>query len=96
MDLKEKYITDEQGNRIGVLLDIEAYQKLLEELEELDAIRAYDNAILSDDEEIPLEMVVAEIENSRQSPIIIAPLFTNKKSGESVKSLKLFNHQAKE
>ncbi len=65
MDLKEKYITDEQGNRIGVLLDIEEYQKLLEELEELEAIRAYDNAILSNDEEIPFEVVVAEIENSR-------------------------------
>jgi hypothetical protein len=40
MKLKERYITDEQGNRIGVLLDIEEYQKLLEESEELDAIRA--------------------------------------------------------
>jgi hypothetical protein len=39
---KEGYITDEQGNRIGVLLGIEEYQKLLEESEELDAIRADD------------------------------------------------------
>ena len=66
MQLKEKYITDAQGNRIGVLLDIEEYQKLLEELEELEAIRAYDNAILSDEEEIPFEVAISEIENSRQ------------------------------
>jgi hypothetical protein len=66
MDLQEKYITDRQGNRIGVLLEIEEYQKLLEELEELEAIRAYDNAVLSDEEEMPFEVVVAEIENSRQ------------------------------
>jgi hypothetical protein len=66
MDLQEKYITDRQGNRIGVLLEIEEYQKLLEELEELEAIRAYDNAVLSDEEEMPFEVVVAEIENSHQ------------------------------
>jgi hypothetical protein len=52
MKLKERYITDEQGNRIGVLLDIEEYQKLLEESEELDAIRAYDLAVSGEDDEI--------------------------------------------
>jgi len=40
--LKERYITDEKGDRIGVLLDIEEYLKLLEELEELESIYAYD------------------------------------------------------
>jgi PHD/YefM family antitoxin component YafN of YafNO toxin-antitoxin module len=59
MKLKEKYITDENGNRIGVLLDLEEYQKLLEALEELEAIRAYDHAISSDDEEIPFEVAIA-------------------------------------
>ena len=54
MQLKEKYIIDQQGNRIGVLLDIEEYQQLLEQLEELEAIQAYDNAILLDEEEITL------------------------------------------
>ena len=66
MQSKEKYITDAQGNRIGIVLDIEEYQKILEELEELEAIRAYDNAISSDEEEIPFELAIAEIENSRQ------------------------------
>ena len=66
MQSKEKYLTDVQGNRIGIVLDIEEYQKILEELEELEAIRAYDNAISSDEEEIPFELAIAEIENSRQ------------------------------
>ena len=66
MKLKERYITDEQGNRIGVLLDIEEYQKLLEESEELDAIRAYDLAVSGDDEEMSFEVANAEIENSQQ------------------------------
>ncbi|GCE62892.1 MULTISPECIES: hypothetical protein [Microcystis] len=65
MPLKQKYITDEQGNQIGILLDIEEYRKLLEDSEELNAIRAYDLAI-SEEEEIPFKEAIAEIENSRQ------------------------------
>ncbi|MFM7712584.1 MAG: hypothetical protein ACKO7A_07610 [Microcystis sp.] len=65
MQLKQKYITDEQGNQIGILLDIEEYRKLLEDSEELNAIRAYDLAI-SEEEEIPFEEAIATIENSRQ------------------------------
>jgi hypothetical protein len=62
---KERFIVDENGQRIGVLLDIEDYQKLLEELEELDAIRAYDAAKASGDEVLPLEQALAEIEKDR-------------------------------
>ena len=62
---KERFIVDENGQRIGVLLDIEDYQKLLEELEELEAIRAYDAAKASGDEALPLEQALAEIEKDR-------------------------------
>jgi hypothetical protein len=47
-------------------LDIEAYQRLLEELEELEAIRAYDAAKASGDEVLPLEQALAEIEQDRR------------------------------
>lgn len=60
--LKERYVTDEKGDRIGVLLDIEEYFKLLEELEELESIRAYDKAKASNDEAIPFEQAISEIE----------------------------------
>ena len=66
MVLKERFIVDENGKRIGVLLDIEDYHRLLEELEELEAIRAYDAAKASDDEVLPLEQALAEIEKDRQ------------------------------
>ena len=65
LQLKERFIVDENGRRIGVLLDIEDYQKLLEELEELEAIRAYDAAKASGDEVLPLEQALAEIEKDR-------------------------------
>ncbi len=37
MQLKEKYVTDNEGNKIAVLLEIEEYQKLLNALEELES-----------------------------------------------------------
>jgi hypothetical protein len=66
MVLQERFIVDENGKRIGVLLDIEDYHRLLEELEELEAIRAYDAAKASGDEVLPLEQALAEIEKDRQ------------------------------
>ena len=62
---KERFIVDENGQRLGVLLDIEDYQRLLEELEELEAVRAYDAAKASGDEVLPLEQALAEIEKDR-------------------------------
>lgn len=62
---KEHYLVDASGNRIGVFLNIEDYHKLLEELEELAAVRAYDAAQASSDEVIPFEQVIAEIEQDR-------------------------------
>ena len=61
--LKEHFIVDENGQRVGVLLDIEDYRQLLGEVEELEAIRAYDAAKASGDEAVPLEQALAEIEN---------------------------------
>ena len=53
--VKERYIVDEKGNRTEVILTLADYQKLLEELEELESIRAYDAAKSSGDEAIPIE-----------------------------------------
>lgn len=63
--IKEQYIVDEKGNRVGVLLALKDYQKLLEELEELESIRAYDFAKESNDDIIPFEQAVIEIERKR-------------------------------
>jgi hypothetical protein len=63
---KENYVVDAQGNPIGVVLDIADYRKILEELEELESIRAYDAAKASGDEAIPFEQAVAEIEQNRR------------------------------
>ena len=62
---KERYVTDENGNRVAVLLDMEDYRKLLEDLEILESIRAYDAAKASGDRPIPFEDAIAEIERER-------------------------------
>lgn len=58
----EKFVVDEKGERVGVILTMEDYRKMLEELEELESIGAYDEAKASGDEIIPLEKAVREIE----------------------------------
>ena len=58
-----KYVTDDVGTRIGVLIGIDDYHKILEDEEELASIRAYDAAKASGDEAIPFEQAVKEIES---------------------------------
>ena len=62
---KVQYVVDKDGKRISVIVDTEDYRKMLEELEELEAIRAYDAAKASGEEPIPFEEAVEEIERSR-------------------------------
>ena len=66
LSLKERYIIDKNGEKIGVFLDISDYEKILEELEELEAIRACDEAKSSNDEQIPFEDSIDEIEKGRK------------------------------
>jgi PHD/YefM family antitoxin component YafN of YafNO toxin-antitoxin module len=66
INLKERFIIDEKGNRTGVILDIQDYQKLLEEVEELQSIRAYDEAKASRDEVIPFDQAIEEIGKDRK------------------------------
>ena len=62
----EKYLVDDTGERVGVLLDIDQYQRILEELEELESVRAYDAAKAAQDESVPLDEAIKEIEQERQ------------------------------
>jgi hypothetical protein len=63
---KHRFVIDDSGERTAVILDIMEYQKLLEEAEELEAIRAYDAAKAAGDEVIPFEQAVREIKREQQ------------------------------
>ena len=62
---KERFIVDDAGNRVEVILDIDHYHHILEELEDLHDIRAFDEAKASHDEAVPFEQAVREIEQGR-------------------------------
>lgn len=66
MATKEQYVVDQNGNRTAVLLDVNYYHKLLEALDEIESIRAYDEAKASGDEVIPFSEATEEIERQRQ------------------------------
>ncbi|MCD5412015.1 MAG: hypothetical protein LRZ90_04180 [Thermodesulfovibrionales bacterium] len=50
----------------SMLLDMSEYQRIIEELEEVESIRAYDAAKTSKDEVIPFEQAVNEIEQGQK------------------------------
>ncbi len=43
--LDEQYLTDKKGNRIAVVLDIQTYTRLLDELDELRCQKGYEQAV---------------------------------------------------
>lgn len=62
-----QFVTDGNGQRIGVLIGLDRYRQLLEALDEVDAIRAYDEAKASGDDAVSFEEAVREIEQSRKA-----------------------------
>jgi len=60
---KEQFVIDESGNKTAVLLEVKRYVELLEAQEELESIRAYDDAKASDDEAIPFTQAVTDLES---------------------------------
>jgi PHD/YefM family antitoxin component YafN of YafNO toxin-antitoxin module len=63
--LHERFVVDKDGNQTAVLLDIQEYNKLLEALEELKSIQACDAAKSSEDEAIPFDHAIKEIQKQR-------------------------------
>jgi hypothetical protein len=63
---EKKYIVDEKGERVAVLLEMEEYAGILAELEELESIRAFDAAKASKEEAIPFDQAIREIEQKRR------------------------------
>ena len=63
--LRQQFIEDSQGHKIAVLLPIDEYNSMLEQLEEIKDIKAFDAAKTSDDEIIPFDQAVKEIEAKR-------------------------------
>ena len=66
MTLNESFVVDANGKKVSVLLPIKDYKRLIDELEELEDIKAYDNATNRKQEFIPLDKALTEIETARK------------------------------
>jgi hypothetical protein len=61
----ERFLVDDRGNRVAVVLDVTEYERLLAQVEELEAIRAYDAANAAAVAAIPLEDALRDIERRK-------------------------------
>lgn len=61
-----QFLTNAKGERIKVVIDIDEYEKLIEDAEDREDVRAYDEAKASGDVAIPLEQALAENRRSRK------------------------------
>lgn len=62
-----RFVVDEHQKPTDVVLTIEEWRQVLAELEELDDIRAYDEAKSSSQESTPLDDVAKNIRSGRSS-----------------------------
>jgi len=53
--MKTQFLTDEKGKKISIVIPIEDYRRILEELEELEDIRLFDEVKAKNEKSIPLE-----------------------------------------
>jgi hypothetical protein len=63
---KTKLRVTKKGDRVSIVLASSEYERLIEDLEELDSIRAYDAAKKSGEAPIPFEQALHDIERSRK------------------------------
>lgn len=64
---KPTYITDKKGKRISVIIPIEEYERILNELEELEDVRLYDAAKKSNEPSLPIGEAFKQIESQRKT-----------------------------
>jgi len=66
MPKAKQFVTDENGVRVAVVLDIKEYEELLDDLEDLQTVREYEEAKASGEVPIPLEQALDEIRRNRK------------------------------
>lgn len=67
--MKTQFITDNNGNKLAVILPIKDYNKMVNDLEELEDIKLYDKAKQGKQEFIDDEQAFKEIEESRKKDV---------------------------
>ena len=58
--MKTQFITDDKGKKVGVILSLEQYNQIMNELEELESVKAFDRAIAKKEETILLREAIKQ------------------------------------
>ena len=66
LKLHPEYVVDEHQRRKAVLLPLAEWDRIIEDLEDLDDIRAFDAAKAGSQEVISFDQAVCEIQEGRQ------------------------------
>lgn len=64
--MRTQFITDDHGKKLAVILPIKEYNKMVDDLEQLEDIRLYDAAKKGKQEFIDAEQAFREIEEKRE------------------------------
>jgi hypothetical protein len=64
--MRTQYITDANGNKISAVLPIKEYESILEQLDELHCLQAYDKAKSRKQHFIPAAEAFKQIEKNRK------------------------------
>lgn len=62
VNLHPEYVVDDEDNKKAMILPMDEWEKVMEELKELEDKRLYDAAETGNEESVPVEQAVAEIE----------------------------------
>ena len=63
--METQFVTDNSGNKLGVFLPMKEYNKIIEDLEDLEDIRLFDEAKKGKQEFVDAEQAFKEIEDER-------------------------------
>ncbi|MDQ2720079.1 MAG: hypothetical protein M3Z26_10035 [Bacteroidota bacterium] len=66
LNVKPQYITDNAGKKISVVLPMKDFKTIMEELEELEDIRLYDEAKVNNEPSMPIDEAFKIIEANRK------------------------------
>jgi PHD/YefM family antitoxin component YafN of YafNO toxin-antitoxin module len=64
--MKTQFVTDNHGKKVAVILSIKDYERIMDDLDELDCIKAYDQVKSRKQEFVPATDVFKAIEQKRK------------------------------
>lgn len=67
LTVNPQYITDNAGRKISVVLPLNEFKNIMEELEDLEDLRLYDAAKIANEPSIPIDEAFKMIEGKRKN-----------------------------